>query len=302
MEILRKEPLVSVIIATFKRDKSLKNAMESLLTQTYKNIEIIIVDDNGNYEWNVLVSTTIDVFKQDNPNVDLKYIVNKSNQGSAKTRNIGIDAASGRYITFLDDDDMYLPDKVKKQVDFMENGSYDYSVTDLYLFNENDKLINKRTRSYIKDTSVESLCQYHLKYHLTGTDTMMFTKEYLQKIGGFAPIDVGDEYYLMQRAIDGNGKFGYLPECDIKAYVHTGVGGLSSGDGKIKGENALYKYKKTFFDKVDAKTRRYIKMRHYAVIAFAEMRRKRLFTFVGNAIKSFFCAPIACVKLFFFER
>ncbi|MGL5257925.1 MAG: hypothetical protein ACRC76_12925, partial [Proteocatella sp.] len=179
---------------------------------------------------------------------------------------------------------------------------YDYSVTDLNLFNENDKLIDKRIRSYIKDTSAEALRQYNLKYHLTGTDTMMFTKEYLQKIDGFAPIDVGDEFYLMQRAIEGGGKFGYLPGCEIKAYVHTGQGGLSSGDGKIKGENALYEYKKNYFDKVDVQTRRYIRMRHYAVVAFAEIRRKKLLPFIVNAFKSFVCSPIACFKMLFLER
>ena len=68
----------------------------------------------------------------------------------------------------------------------------------------------------------------------------MFKKEYLTKIGGFPPINVGDEFYLMHRAINGGGAFGYLPGCQVKAYVQTGEGGLSSGDGKIKGENALY--------------------------------------------------------------
>ena len=126
---------------------------------------------------------------------------------------------------------------------------------------------------------------------MTGTDTMMFTKEYLTEIGGFASIDVGDEFYLMQRAIEGGGKFGYLPGCEIKAYIHTGDGGLSSGDGKIRGENALYEYKKTFFDQLEASDVRYIKMRHYAVIAYAELRRKNYGRFISNAMKSFFASP-----------
>lgn len=113
--------------------------------------------------------------------------MNDFNKGSAETRNIGINAANGEYITFLDDDDVYLPDKIKKQVEFMEVGEYDYSITDLILYNENDKEIDKRIRSYIKDMSSLSLMTYHLKYHMTGTDTMMFRKEYLTEIGGFAP-------------------------------------------------------------------------------------------------------------------
>lgn len=290
---------VSVVVATYKRDVVLKKALESLAAQTYPQMEIILVDDNGSPEWNKTVADIVTFFKNSYPKQSLQYIVNDPNQGSAKTRNIGIEAASGEYITFLDDDDIYLPNKVKAQVEFMEAGEYDFSITDLILFNENDKEVDKRIRSYIKDFSIESLRMYHLKYHMTGTDTMMFKKEYLNYIGGFAPIDVGDEFYLMQRAIEGGGKFGYLPGCEIKAYVHTGEDGLSSGDGKIKGENALYKYKKTFFDRIDAETKRYIRMRHYAVISFAEIRRKRFFSFIANAIKSFCCAPIACVKMAF---
>ena len=263
--------LVSVVVATYKREAELKNALESLAKQTYPNMEIVLVDDNGNDEWNSKVSETVEVFRNRYPKIKLECIVNNTNQGSSKTRNIGIHSANGDYITFLDDDDIYLPDKIRKQVEFMETNQCDYSITDLILYNEDDKKINRRIRSYIKETTVESLRLYHLKYHMTGTDTIMFKKEYLIQIGGFAPIDVGDEFYLMQRAIEEGGKFGYLPGCDIKAYVHTGDGGLSSGDGKIKGENALYEYKKTFFDQLEAGDIRYIKMRHYAVIAYAEL-------------------------------
>lgn len=283
--------LVSVVVATYKREAELKNALESLAKQTYPNMEIVLVDDNGNDEWNSKVSETVEVFRNRYPKIKLECIVNNSNQGSSKTRNIGIHSAHGDYITFLDDDDIYLPDKIRKQVEFMETNQCDYSITDLILYNEDDKKINRRIRSYIKETTVESLRLYHLKYHMTGTDTIMFKKEYLIQIGGFAPIDVGDEFYLMQRAIEEGGKFGYLPGCEIKAYVHTGDGGLSSGDGKIKGENALYEYKKTFFNQLEAGDIRYIKMRHYAVIAYAELRRKNYVKFISNALKSFFASP-----------
>lgn len=283
--------LVSVVVATYKREAELKNALESLAKQTYPNMEIVLVDDNGNDEWNSKVSATVEVFRNRYPKIKLECIVNNSNQGSSKTRNIGIHSANGDYITFLDDDDIYLPDKIRKQVEFMETNQCDYSITDLILYNEDDKKINRRIRSYIKETTVESLRLYHLKYHMTGTDTIMFKKEYLIQIGGFAPIDVGDEFYLMQRAIEEGGKFGYLPGCEIKAYVHTGDGGLSSGDGKIKGENALYEYKKTFFNQLEAGDIRYIKMRHYAVIAYAELRRKNYVKFISNAMKSFFASP-----------
>ena len=168
--------LVSVVVATYKREAELKNALASLAKQTYPNMEIVLVDDNGNDEWNSKVSETVEVFRNRYPKIKLECIVNNSNQGSSKTRNIGIHSANGDYITFLDDDDIYLPDKIRKQVEIMETNQCDYSITDLILYNEDDKKINRRIRSYIKETTVESLRLYHLKYHMTGTDTICSKK------------------------------------------------------------------------------------------------------------------------------
>ena len=288
---------VSVIVATFQRVQELRRALDSLAAQTYKNMEIILVDDNQESAWNEKVAAVAADFMQQNPSVSLKVIVNRENQGSAKARNIGISESCGFYVTFLDDDDVYLPDKVKKQAAFMAEGNYDFSITDLFLYNQNGKLADRRVRSYLRDAGREDLSKYHMMYHLTGTDTLMFKREFLVQIGGFGPANVGDEYYLMQRAIESEGRFGYLPDCDVKAYIHTDEGGVSSGDGKIRGENALYAHKKAHFHAIDGKTRRYITMRHYAVIAFAELRRRRMLSFLKNAAIAFLCNPVSCITL-----
>lgn len=292
-------PLVSVIVATYRRKEPLKKALVSLAKQTYTNFEIVLVDDNCNEKWNKIVKKIVNDFKLEYPNVIINYIINNQNQGSAKTRNIGIENAKGKYVTFLDDDDIYLPEKIKKQLNHFILQKADYGFTDLYLYNENDVLIDKRIRSYIDKTDKQSLLIYHLSNHMTGTDTLMFRKAYLQKIGCFDPIDIGDEFYLMQKAILGGGKFCYLPKCYVKAYVHTGKGGLSSGQGKIDGENALYEYKKTFFDKLDKKTIKYIKVRHYAVLAYAYYRNKKYVSAFVNIFKSFICSPFINVKMIF---
>ena len=230
---------VSVVVATFRREHELKRALDSLAAQTYQNMEIVLVDDNWNAEWNAKVTTIVEAFVHHNPAVSLNLITNGVNQGSAKARNIGIAEAKGEFVTFLDDDDVYLPDKIKKQAAFMVQGNYDFSITDLFLYNKNDRLVDKRIRSYLCGVEQQDLAKYHMMYHLTGTDTLMFRRTFLNSIGGFGPSDVGDEYYLMQRAIEAGGKFGYLPECDVKAYIHTGEGGVSSGDGKLAGENLI---------------------------------------------------------------
>ncbi len=291
------QPLVSVIVATYKRDEILLRALNSLATQTYKNFEIILVDDNAIGDWNSKVSEVVKKFKSDYPKITLKYIVNKTNQGSAKTRNIGINASTGEFITFLDDDDIYLPENIEKQIENMISANADFGITDLDMFYDDESLCEKRTRYFIKSTEKEDLIKYHLMYHLAGTDTMIFKKDYLLKIGGFDPIDVGDEFYLMFKAIENGGKFTYLKGCFVKAYVHKGEGGLSSGDGKIDGENRLHEFKKKYFDRLSKNEIKYIVTRHYSVIAFAELRRKHFPQFFVNAIKAFFTSPINCLKI-----
>lgn len=287
---------VSVIIATYRRNETLKRAIESVLNQTYNDIELIVVDDNADAEWNTEVSDTVNIY----PGV--KYIQNKENKGSAMTRNIGISEADGEFITFLDDDDIYLPEKIEHQLNDMIKHNADFSVTDLLLYNERDKLIDKRIRSYITDYSPEQLLKSHLMHHITGTDTLMFKKSYLEKIGGFPPIDVGDEFYLMKEAICGGGKLIYTNGYYVKAYVHTETDGLSSNISKINGENALYEYKKTMFGSLDKKSVKYIKMRHHAVLAFAYLRMKKYMLFLKESIEAFVSSPMACLKLLMYKR
>ena len=191
--------LVSVIVPTYKRDSSLVRALESLENQTYKNIEVVVVNDCVEEAWKEYVENTIQKFI-DNGILKIVFIQNQVNLGSAKTRNVGIENASGKYITFLDDDDVYLPDKILNQVTKMQEQDADYSVTNLEQYDEDtNKFIEKRTRDYIDENQLDKLLVWHYMYHITCTDTFMFKKTYLLQIGSFSSIDVGDEFYLMER-------------------------------------------------------------------------------------------------------
>ena len=284
--------MVSVVIATYRRDRSLYNALESLTTQSFKEFEVIVVDDNSDCEWNDKVEAIVSKFKD---KLSINYIQNSVNEGSAKTRNIGIEASKGEYVTFLDDDDMYLPEKIKNQVEVMEKNNADYSLMNIALYNENETVSEIRRRDYLTTEEGLDLLLCHLKYHMTGTDTMMFKKDYLTSFGGFEEIDVGDEFYLMTKAIESNGRFVYCNTIDVKAYVHTGENGLSSGRTKIDGEIRLFSFKKNYFSIFRAIDKRYIRMRHYAVLAFAYKRLGKGISFLLNGIMSVLSSPIQCI-------
>lgn len=112
------EALVSVVVTTCRRNIEILNeAMESILNQTYQNIEVILVDDNGIgndfQKKNESAYATIE---------RVVYIVNKENSGAQFSRNIGILHSHGEYIAFLDDDDIWHPQKIEKQIKaFSEN-------------------------------------------------------------------------------------------------------------------------------------------------------------------------------------
>lgn len=104
--------MISCIVTTYKRDIDiLRKAIASIANQTYKNIEIIIVDDNFNGE---------EISKQIMHlciEYDAKYIKTNNNEGACAARNLGIKHANGMYIAFLDDDDEWLPNKLQLELD-----------------------------------------------------------------------------------------------------------------------------------------------------------------------------------------
>lgn len=112
------KPLVSVVIPTYKRPTDLKRAVDSVLNQDYKNIEIFVVDDNnaGTPER----AETENLMKQYAENTKVKYLKHDKNRNGSAARNTGWKSAKGKYITYLDDDDEISKSKIKKQVECLE--------------------------------------------------------------------------------------------------------------------------------------------------------------------------------------
>ncbi len=109
-------PLVTIAIPVYNCQSYIENCLKSVTTQTYQNIEILLVDDAGTDNSMVLVEN----FMQQNPNFQYSVFRNKSNTGLSTVRNLGIDNAKGKYIFFLDSDDEITPDCIEKMVDIAE--------------------------------------------------------------------------------------------------------------------------------------------------------------------------------------
>ena len=299
-----KNPLVSVIIPTYKRDvEILSRAINSILNQTYQNIEIVIVDDNAKESLEKFRDANKKyLFSLSKGHPNIKFTFNEKNLGGALSRNVGINMANGQYITFLDDDDLFLKDKVLHQINYMLANDLNCSFTDLSLFDENDKLIDKRVRNDITDFSKDYLLRYHLTKTISSTETFMIDRQILLDIGGFDDAVTGHEFYLMFKILNYSTlKIGYFESDDIKAY-RTSQECISNGPNKIKGENAIYKFRKEHFDLLSHKERNYVKCRHRAVIANAYRRQHKYLKALFYLVCSFFTNPFLSFKEAFILR
>lgn len=114
---MRNDIKVSVIITTYKRADMLKRAIDSVLNQSYENIEVLVIDDND--PDTIYRSQTQDIINSYINNNKVKYIKHKKNMNGAVARNTGIKASEGKVICFLDDDDWYKEDKIEKQLKYL---------------------------------------------------------------------------------------------------------------------------------------------------------------------------------------
>ncbi|ATF26155.1 MULTISPECIES: glycosyltransferase family 2 protein [Brochothrix] len=283
--------LVSVIVPTYCRPVAIiERAIASIAAQTYERVEIILVDDNAEHP----------EYRENNRRAfsnrdQLVLIENEKNLGGALSRNAGIVASQGSHITFLDDDDKYLPEKIAKQLAFMQEVACDLSFANLNIVNQQEKTVDYREFSNLVDFKTDTLMKYHLQHHITGTPTFMFKREALFKIELFDDISMGQEYILMLKAIEQKLTIRYFDSCDVVAYRHD-LGSISQGRNKIIGEKNMYKIKETYFDQLNTKEINYVKFRHRAVLTVAYKRNKQITKALGLALYTACSHPLVLMQ------
>lgn len=211
--------LISVIIPTYKRSKTLKRAIDSVINQTYKNIEIIVVDDNSNYpECREYNRKLVSQYKQ------IVFIENKINLGGGLARNEGIRIAKGKYIAFLDDDDEFYPNKIMEQYKLYKklNNS---NIGMIYCY---ANMINIDNSSYISRVDLEgNVLTEHVKSCVAATSWWFCPKEKLLSVGGFEDISSRQDASLLLKMFLKGYEVYRVPEVLLKYYWHDSNGGIS---------------------------------------------------------------------------
>lgn len=114
--------MVSIIMPSYNTGKYIAESIESVLAQSYDDWELLIVDDCSS-------DNTDDVVRPYLKDERIKYIKNEKNSGAAVSRNRALREAQGKWTAFLDSDDLWMPDKLQKQINFMEKNGYHFSYT-----------------------------------------------------------------------------------------------------------------------------------------------------------------------------
>ncbi|MGI6360278.1 MAG: glycosyltransferase family 2 protein [Acholeplasmatales bacterium] len=170
-----KDKLVSVIIPTHNRSSFLVKSIDSVIAQTYKNIEIIVVSDGS-------TDDTDEIMKPFLKRSNIKYFINEKPRGANYTRNVGIKKASGLFIAFLDDDDTWDITKIEKQMNLFLTNDKIGLVTSGFYITYPEQNINK---IYIPKPKLDSSKDILIKNVIGGTPGVIVKREHLMKSGLF---------------------------------------------------------------------------------------------------------------------
>ena len=228
-----KKELVTVIIPTFKRSKVIGRALDSVFAQTYKNIEVIVVDDNAN-EPDERRETEKIVIKYP----DVVFVKNRKNLGGALTRNVGIELAHGDYIAFLDDDDVFMPTKIEKQLEMYHSKA-----------NDNPGII---VCNHPRVDFSKKLIYQNMKKIIASTSAWFTTKKVLEDVGKFEDTPSEQDTILLLKVLAAGYNIFIVNE-ELTVFnpheMSDGISGLK--EKNIKGFKNLIKWSRKYYRFLD---------------------------------------------------
>lgn len=180
MEDIKKAPIFSIIMPAYNVEKTVIESIESVLHQTFQDFELLVVNDSSNDN----TKNIIEEYSREDPRIKLFNL--DKNGGVAHARNIAIKQAKGKYLAFLDADDLWLHNKLEVQHSHLENG-YDLIYSAYTMFRENGR---EKTIIPPEAASFEKLLKGNFIGNLTGAYNC-------KKLGKFYQLNIGHEDYLM---------------------------------------------------------------------------------------------------------
>lgn len=241
--------MISVIIPAYNREKTIAKAINSVLNQTYEDIECIVVDDCS-------TDNTENVVKAINDS-RLKYYKLENNSGACFARNYGIEKSLGEYIAFQDSDDEWLENNLEKQLEKLKEVNADLVFGRLKLYNDNNTLV-KRVPNIKKKSGFITYNEL-LKKSIISTQTILAKKEVFRNIKFDNEMPRFQDWDLFLRVIKENKV--YYNDIDIvNVYQQKDSISKQSNKGLIALDKIFNKNKEGFFRNKDALANYYISL------------------------------------------
>ena len=192
--------LVSVIIPFYKKRKFICETVSSILEQTYKNIEIVIIyDDPEKDDLNFLR-------KNFSENDKIRIIVNNRNLGAGLSRNKGIASAKGIYVGFIDADDLWSKEKISKQITFMKKNNFQVSHTSYKIISEEGEILNTRKSKYFNNyKNILTSCDI-------GLSSVLLKKTLITEEIKFANLKTKEDFVLWLKILKSGFEIGAVEE------------------------------------------------------------------------------------------
>jgi len=201
------KPIVSVVMCVYNENQyMIEEAIQSVQEQTYKNWELIIVLDNPT---DIELSAYLLGKKSDN----IRVHINDQNIGAAMSRNIGTQNANGKYIAILDGDDVCVPERLEKELCYLEAGNYDMVCTGRHLIDENGNKIDAPVEDITEQYLIK--CLPYINY--VTNSTVLIKKKVYESLGGYYNYPCAHDYDFWLRLKKAQYKIGYLKE-DLVGY------------------------------------------------------------------------------------
>lgn len=212
------EGRVSVITPVYNVEKYIDKTLESIFAQTYKDIEIVLVDDCSKDNSAQIIAK----YKEEHP--EIIYFLQPKNMGAGAARNKALELASGQYVAFLDSDDLWLPKKTEKQIKLMKEKKSPFSYAAIEMMDEEGKTIKGKR-------NLKESCDYNYLLHNTiiATSSVIVDRSML---GDFRmPLRRGGQDYATWLSLLRNGAVA----CGInETLVRYRVGSNSLSSNKFK--------------------------------------------------------------------
>lgn len=190
--------LVSIVMPSYNTEKYIAESIKSVLVQTYKNWELLIIDDCSTDNTDEVVASFHDE--------RIRYFKNEINSGAAISRNRALREAKGKWIAFLDSDDLWFPQKLELQIHFMEKYGYKFTFTDYRIV-----FSNKKNSPYIYTGPNEVTRRMMWRYCYISTLTVMYDREYIGLVQ-IVDIKKNNDYAMWLKIIEKADCYRY-PRC-----------------------------------------------------------------------------------------